>query len=194
LLAPVHPGLQQAGRPKPFLILRHPENLMKGRTAIILSMCVFALALTQDGYYIDHNPRDAWAPGWGEFAVGWIGLFSGTFAWLGNPLLIASWIAIFRKKAKASAWLSASALLIMLSFLHDKTIIFNENGSSARITGYGLGYVLWVASGVAALIGASMGLATRKPGDPKWANSRSLEGKGIRQRTRSASEGKPGIA
>ena len=131
---------------------------MRGRLAIILSIGVFAVALTQNGYYVGHNPRDAWAPGWGEFAVGWYSLFSGTIAWLGNPLLIAGWITFFRKNAKASACLSALALIVMLSFLHDKTIIINEAGSSAKITGYGLGYALWVTSSLVALIGATMGL------------------------------------
>ena len=140
---------------------------MKGLPSMILSMCIFAVALTQNGYYVGHAPRDAWAPGWGEFAVGWMGLFTGTIAWLGNPLLIAGWITFFRKRAKASAYLSALALLVMLSFLHDKTIIINETGSSAKITGYGLGYVLWVASSVAALIGATISLATPRPSVPK---------------------------
>jgi hypothetical protein len=139
---------------------------MKGRTATIISICVFAVALTQDGYYIAHNPRDAWAPGWGEFAVGWLSLFSGTIAWLGNPLLIAGWITFFRKRAKPSVCLSALALLFMLSFLHAKTIIINEAGGTAKITGYGLGYWLWAASSLIALVGAIRGLANPKPGSP----------------------------
>lgn len=119
-----------------------------------VSICVFALALTQDGFYLDRVPRNAWAPGWGEFAVGWISLFSGTLAWLGNPLLIASWIALFRKRVKGAAWFAFLAMLFMLSFLLNKKIVDSEAGSEARISGYGLGYWLWVLSSVVAAFGS----------------------------------------
>jgi hypothetical protein len=112
------------------------------------------LALTQHGYYLDHTPRDAWAPGWAEFGLGWITLFSGTLAWLGNPLLIASWVALCTRKRNWAAALAVLACLFMLSFLLNKRIIYSEAGSTARIAGYGLGYGLWVASAAAAAVGA----------------------------------------
>ena len=120
----------------------------------ILSISIFAVALTQDGFYLDHAPRNAWAPGWGEFAVGWISLFSGTLAWLGNPLLIASWITLFRGRVKLSALLAFFSLLFMLSFLLNKRIVINEAGSESGIAGYGLGYWLWILSALVAVGGA----------------------------------------
>jgi hypothetical protein len=122
-------------------------------TVCVISLCIFLLALTQNGYYLDHVPRDAWAPGWGEFAFGWLSLFSGTIAWLGNPLLIASWITLYRNRVKASAILALLALAVMLSFLLNKKIIFNEAGSESRISGYGLGYWLWVTSALVVVLG-----------------------------------------
>lgn len=52
-----------------------------------LSVGLFVLCLANDGYYIEgSNPR-AWAAAWGLLLVGWIGMFSGTLAWLANPAL-----------------------------------------------------------------------------------------------------------
>jgi hypothetical protein len=130
---------------------------MPSRSPVVifsLSICIFILALTQKGFYLDHVPRDAWAAGWGEFAVGWLSLFSGTVAWLGNPLLIASWITFFRRKLKWSAVLSFLALLFMLSFLLNKRIVYSEAGNSSKISGYGLGYWLWLLSAFVGMCGA----------------------------------------
>jgi uncharacterized membrane protein len=127
-------------------------------TVCIISICIFVLALTQDGFYLDHVPRDAWAAGWGEFAVGWISVFYGTVAWLGNPLLIASWITLFRRKLKWSAFLAFVALLFMLSFLFNKRIVYNEAGSYSKIAGHGLGYWLWLLSAFVAYCGALLAL------------------------------------
>ena len=126
----------------------------------ILSIAIFAVALTQDGFYLDRVGRNAWAPGWGEFAFGWISLFSGTVAWLGNPLLIASWIFLFKKKPGWAAGLAFLALLFMLSFLHDKRIVDSEAGTSSRISGYGLGYWLWLSSAFVAAFGSCVALLT----------------------------------
>lgn len=128
------------------------------------SICIFSLALTQDGFYLEHIPRDAWAPGWGEFAVGWISLFSGTIAWLGNPLLIASWITQFKRKEKWSVVLAIMALLFMLSFLFSRRIVYNEAGASSKIDGYGRGYWLWVLSALVAVCGAVQALMLSRKG------------------------------
>lgn len=129
---------------------------MKSRLPKILafiSIGLFAVALTQNGYYIDRPNRNAWAPAWGELAVGWISVFSGTVAWLGNPLLFASWVALFNKALRAAGLFAAVALGFMLSFLLNRTIIDSEAPSYARITGYGLGYWLWLSSAATVVIG-----------------------------------------
>ena len=126
----------------------------------ICSIGVFIVALTQNGFYLDRVARDAWAPGWGEFAFGWISLFSGTVAWLGNPLLIASWIFLLRMKPKWAAGLAFLSLLFMLSFLLNKTIVDSEAGTTSRISGHGLGYWLWLSSAAVALFGACLILGT----------------------------------
>jgi len=136
--------------PSPPLSIRSPA------TVCAISIGIFLIALTQNGYYLEHAPHDAWAPGWGEFAVGWISLFSGTVAWLGNPLLIASWIALYRKRVQVAATLALLALVLMLSFLLNKRIIFNEAGSESGISGYGLGYWLWVSSAFVVVLGTCL--------------------------------------
>jgi hypothetical protein len=137
------------------------------RTVGLVSLGIFAVALTQDGFYLDRVGRDAWAPGWGEFALGWISLFSGTVAWLGNPLLIASWITLFRGKIKWAAGLAFVALLFMLSFLLNKRIVDSEAGTSARISGYGLGYWLWLSSAFVVVFGTVLILSARSKAAPR---------------------------
>lgn len=126
----------------------------------VCSICIFVLALTQNGFYLDRVGRDAWAAGWGEFVFGWISLFSGTVAWLGNPLLIASWVFLFRKKTSWAAGLAFLALLFMLSFLLNQRIVDSEAGTSTKISGYGLGYWLWLSSAVVVVLGACLALRT----------------------------------
>ena len=129
------------------------------------SIALFALALTQDGFYLDRMGRDAWAPGWGEFAFGWLSLFSGTLAWLGNPFLIASWIALYRGKGKSAGCLAIVALAFMLSFLLNTTIVDSEAGTASRISGYGFGYWLWLSSAIVVASGSWLTLkdSAREP-------------------------------
>lgn len=90
----------------------------------------------------------------GSFLSGFFGIFIGgaCLTWLANPLLIVSWIT-FKKKKKISFLLSSIALLIGLSFLMFDEIIINEGGYYGQITGYRLGYWLWICSMITILIG-----------------------------------------
>jgi hypothetical protein len=64
------------------------------KTALWISVVLYVLCLTQEGYYIDGPDPKAWSPAYGLLIFGWIGLFAGVFAWLANPLLFASWILL----------------------------------------------------------------------------------------------------
>lgn len=123
--------------------------------ATVLSVVLFLTSLTQDGYYIDRpgDPR-AWAPCIGLLLIGWLGVFDGILAWLANPALLAAWIFLnFRSSRRLGAAIGAAAIAFALSFLLYTEILTNEAGGTSKITGYGAGYWLWVASGGVAMIG-----------------------------------------
>lgn len=125
------------------------------------SIILFVASLTQDGYYIAaDNPR-AWAPSFGLLLIGWIGVLQGIPAWLANPMLAAAWASIyFRSKGLVKLGLvcGVASLCFSLSFLKVDEIIANEAGGTSRITGYGPGYWLWIASIVTAIIGCIAGM------------------------------------
>jgi hypothetical protein len=58
-----------------------------------------------------------------------------------------------RKKSGLAVRLSLLATLLTLSFLLFGQIIHDEAGHYSRITGYGPGYWLWVASAATAFLG-----------------------------------------
>ncbi len=87
----------------------------------------------------------------GEFAVKQP--LGATFTWLANPLLLASWLFLGKEPGMALR-LSLPATLLTLSFLLFGQIINDEAGHYTRITGYGPGYWLWVASAATAFLGS----------------------------------------
>jgi hypothetical protein len=76
------------------------------------------------------------------------------FAWFANPALIATWVLmLFRKLRMAALWCAIAALVISLTFLLHGDMMKDEGGNRAQITAYGVGYWLWIASIVTAVIG-----------------------------------------
>jgi hypothetical protein len=125
-----------------------------------VSVLLFVTSLTQDGFYIDrpNNPR-AWAPCIGLLLVGWIAVFNGVLAWLANPVLAATWFLMsFRSTRGIALGCAVVALGLSLSFLLHREIMTSEAGHYSKITGYGLGYWLWIASIIVALIGCIFGV------------------------------------
>jgi hypothetical protein len=85
---------------------------------------------------------------------GWVGIFTGdaSLAWYANPFIVASWIMTW-KNHKWSLLVSCIGVIICLSFLFFKDVIDNEGGVSRAITGYRIGYWLWVSSAAIMLAG-----------------------------------------
>jgi hypothetical protein len=121
-----------------------------------LSTVLFAVCLTQDGYYIAGNNPRAWSPALGLLLLGWIGLGQLVFAWIANPLMILAWLFSWKSRPGRALLCSTLALLFMASFLFEKRILSDENGRSSAIAGYGLGYWLWMASAAVMALGAGM--------------------------------------
>ena len=118
------------------------------------SVILYVVCLANDGYTIEGaNPR-AWSAAWGLLLLGWLALGTGVLAWLANPVLFMGWILLRYKRFKSAAACAAIALLLMISFLFVDKVISSEAGTYSTITGYGLGYWLWLASSAALLIGS----------------------------------------
>ncbi len=117
--------------------------------AIAISVATFLVALTQKCYCTAHGCSDS-----GEaLLMGAIGFLYGgaAFSWLANPLLLVSWFSV-KTKPKVSLICSLLAVLFSISFLFFKTIIADEGGNYTAITGYGMGYGLWVFSSLVMLL------------------------------------------
>ncbi len=110
------------------------------------SVLLFLGSLTQDAYYLAGDNPEAWSASWGLLLIGWMGVFFGVFAWLANPLLVLSWLLCLRGKQGAALIVSIAAVLFALSFLLHSTIIASEAPTYRAVTGYGVGYWLWLAS------------------------------------------------
>src|SRR5690606_25920983 len=85
-------------------------------------------------------------------AVGWAGIGSGGTAWLANPCLLVAWATLW-KKPNLSLGFSLLAAVLMLGFLLVDDVISSSAPSYAKVTGYGWGYWLWLASAVALVAG-----------------------------------------
>lgn len=145
-------------RPHSHVMLRFLRLFPK--VALVASVGLFAACLLNDGYYIEgSNPR-AWSPAWGLLLIGWIGIGSGTLAWLANPALLLAWVLSLTKKHAFSLVAAMAALLLMVSFLFQTSVISSEAPIYSRIVGYGVGFWLWVGSAVQAVGSAIAAMPT----------------------------------
>jgi hypothetical protein len=146
-----------------------PARISQRYALLWLSVGLFVLCLANDGYYIQGpNPR-AWAAAWGLLLVGWVGVFSGTLAWLANPALAVAWIMFYRGRYRYSALYALIALGFIVSFLFAKTVMSSEAPAYSKIIGYGVGYWLWMASAVTILAAALVRLARSNTPLPRVA-------------------------
>jgi hypothetical protein len=127
---------------------------------IACSVLVFVISLTQVGFTIDRRDPAGWSPSLLLLLIGWLGVFVGFPAWLANPALMLAWLLAFFRSARTAAFVcSLAAVVLALSFLLHKEILSDEAGNRSKITGYGAGYWLWVASTVLAAIGCALSAA-----------------------------------
>jgi hypothetical protein len=117
-----------------------------GTLVVVASALLFLASLTQNAYHLAGDNPEAWSASWGLLLIGWMGIYFGVFAWLANPLLVLSWMLCVRGKHGAALIVSTAAVLFALSFLLHRTIVADEAPTYKAVTGYGLGYWLWLAS------------------------------------------------
>jgi hypothetical protein len=124
------------------------KNIKKGKQLKMLifsiSLLLLVISLTQVAYIT--NPKDSIASySISAFLLGWLNIAGPGISWLANPLLILSWIFLF-KRIKLSLIFSIVAVLFCSSFMLFDQILINEAGSHSEILSYGIGYWLWLSS------------------------------------------------
>ena len=111
---------------------------------------MYVASLSQYAFCVGGN-CSGW-PGWSILIFGILAL-PGSLAnatWLANPILFASWIVIWQREKRLSVVLSSVALMFAAAFLLMGTVVTNEGGVPSPITGFKIGYWLWLGSMVAA--------------------------------------------
>jgi len=107
------------------------------------------VALTQPAFFTTRDNPDALnLSSVGIFFLGWMGFLGGaleTFFWLANPLYVLAIFLYAKQKGKA-IFISLIASILAISFTTMDTFFANEGGGRSKITGYGMGYILWVSS------------------------------------------------
>lgn len=134
---------------------------------LALSLGLFVGCLCFGAFDADHSSGDR-SVGLGIhlLLMGWLGVFDGIPAWLANPILAVAWFVALRRMHRLSFQFSLVALVLMLSFLAVSEVEISASGRPSSVTGYGLGYWLWVASAFVQAIGASV-MSRDQPDDPR---------------------------
>jgi hypothetical protein len=119
------------------------------KLVISASLFLLIVSLTQPAFFTTKdNPDAVNLSSVGIFFLGWMGFLGGapeSFFWFANPLFIVAIILFARQNAKA-IFISSLATILAISFLTMDTFFANEGGGRSKITGYGMGYILWVSS------------------------------------------------
>jgi hypothetical protein len=84
-------------------------------------------------------------------------------SWYANPLLFLSGTFLLAKWPRGAACSAAVAIALMLSALQIKDVYINEGGATRPVTGYGVGFYLWICSGVVLLATALACLGSHRP-------------------------------
>jgi len=127
------------------------------RVVIFISLLLLLISFTQVAYCTDDtNANEPCANSLLIFIIGWLGgCLGASVTWLANPLLILTYF-LLTTKPKFAFITGVWSFVIALSFLFFRDIMVDEAGHFAKITGYGIGYWLWLCSALAAAIGSGV--------------------------------------
>jgi len=120
---------------------------------VVTSAILFMCSLTQIAFHIKDSDHI------GQYSIGcllfgWLAIPGPGILWLANPLLLFSWIALFKNIKKAFVYSTAAFALAICFIFFRKIKLYNVMGES-DILSLGLGYWLWVSSCFTNLIGIS---------------------------------------
>ena len=121
--------------------------------SVSLTLILFISSLFFTVHYIDDC--DDSIGGLGLMAL-LLGVFGMNISWLANPCLLLSLIHLKRDNIKKALIFSLLSVAFGFSFLFYDEIIANEGGTKKEITGYGLGYWLWLSSLIINCIGIAI--------------------------------------
>ena len=113
---------------------------------LTLSFLLYLLCLPFEAFCQSGQCSD-W-PAYAILLFGPLGLLASVtnWTWLANPALFAAWVAQVLGARIVSAALSSAAFVIALCFLFQHEIMTNEAGTLSPITGYKIGYWIWLSS------------------------------------------------
>jgi len=143
--------------------------LIRNRAALVFlvaSVALFALAFKYPAYQFEQGMRQEMQSALSALLLGWLialaGLVeiftlrfydAGATAWLANPLLLASWIALLFRSRRIAFPCAATAVLFAASFLSLKEIGM-PSGRPQTILQLENAYYLWLLSTALALCAA----------------------------------------
>jgi len=87
--------------------------------------------------------------------LGWQGAFVGQFGWFANPVLLAAGVLILFRRFLAGAVVAAVAVIVAAHspfILHQQVPGDEGNVNHLEVTAFGVGFYLWGASLVAAMV------------------------------------------
>ncbi|WP_431261912.1 hypothetical protein ACQ859_17050 [Roseateles chitinivorans] len=136
----------------------------------LLSLALYVVSLFNDAFYIDAPNPSALAPGWITLVAGPFALFAGSWsqhalAWLANPLMLGAWTTTAGGHRIQARIFAVLALLFMSSFLLQQSIITSTNGDFSKITGRGIGFWIWMLSGIVQVVASFLINVERKAPD-----------------------------
>jgi hypothetical protein len=111
-----------------------------------VSFLLYLLCLPLDAFCVS-GQCSAW-PGYGILLFGPLGVLASitNWTWFANPTLFVAWATQALGAKKLSAAFSVAAFAIAISFLFQREIMTNEAGILLSITGYRIGYWIWLSS------------------------------------------------
>jgi hypothetical protein len=99
-------------------------------------------------------------------------------AWYANPFIFVSAVLLLRNQFTWAAGCAAIAVLLSLTVFQIQEIMINEGGATGAVTGYGLGFYLWLGCSLVLLATslACVGLGRRNSNQDTTPSEPSAEG------------------
>ena len=110
------------------------------------SLCLPALELSNGSPY------------WGIslLFIGWLGLTAGSLAWLANPLLGLANYKLLQHRVRPACFISLLAGSVAGTTTFLSSVLLDGTGTMATVTGFGLGFYLWIGSCFVTALGSSV--------------------------------------
>lgn len=124
-------------------------NTSAPKLSAMLSIALYVYAMTQNSVELNGVKEHGWSESYAILMFGWFATFTFHFSWWANPVLFFAWFFAFKGKIKSALQYGCTAVALMSLFLLYEEMPAMVNGwGNATITGYGIGYWLWLLSGI----------------------------------------------